>query len=147
MLLLLRFVVVFQGVEYKVTFPSIRSPSGSITIDIFKGSDCNAALPLSSFGPLAVSAGPYESSATIRVPSDLSGPGYFLRVTGTVNGAAVTIYSEFFEVQAAQVNGACNPNLPYPPPPPRCSPELKWNVTDGPTGLCKIELNGCRSYR
>jgi hypothetical protein len=136
----------FQGMEYKVTFPSIRAPTGSVSVEIFKGSDCNTTA-LSTFGPLAVSQGTFQASVSIKVPSELSGPGYFLRVKGTVNGAPATIYSEFFDVQAAQVNGECNPNLPYPPPVNRCSPELKWNVTDGPNGLCKVEVNGCRSYR
>ena len=125
----------------------MRAPSGSITVAIFQGTDCNTA-PLTTLGPLPVTpANSYESVATLKVPSDLLGSGYILRVNGTVNGAPVTIYSEYLTVQALRVNGACNPSLPYLPPAPRCNPDLKWNVSAGPTGLCKIEANGCRTYR
>ena len=125
----------------------MRSPDGSVTVSVFQGTDCNKQ-PLATMGPLPVkAANSFETYALFTVPSDLLGSGYILKVQGTVNGAAATIYSEAFEVQQLRANGECNPNLPYLPPPPRCSPELAWNVSMGPTGLCKIEANGCRTYR
>lgn len=139
-----------QGVEYNITFPALRSPTGSISVAIFKDTDCNTQQPLATVESLTVSAATrFETFATFRVPADLPvGSGYILRVQGTVNGAAATIYSEAFAVQQLRTaGGACNANLPYLPPAPRCSPELAWNVSAGPTGMCKFEANGCRTYR
>lgn len=144
----LLLLLLLKGVEYNLTFPSMRAPSGSITVAIFKGTDCNNSQPVSTLGPIPVqAANSFEVFATVRVPSGISGTGYILRVQGSVNGVATTIYSEYIAVQQLRVNGQCNPNLPYLPPAPHCSPELRWNVSMGPTGLCAIQDNGCRNYR
>jgi hypothetical protein len=152
-----------QGVEYNVTWPASHAPANDVSIALFSGTDCDSAAPLATVGPVRPKVAGFEAFAPFTVPapspSTQQGSGYFLRVEDSVTGQRN--YSEIFTLQPLQLqqgggssgSGGCVINPLLPPtqplavPAPRCSPDLKWNISAMPTGICEVQPHGCRYYR
>lgn len=151
-----------QGVEYNVTWPASHAPANEVSIELFAGTDCDSAPPLATAGPVRPRVAGFEAFAPFTVPASIQGAaGYFLRIQDRVTGernysTGQRNYSEIFTVQPLQLQGGAGgcvvnpllpPTQPFAVPAPRCSPELKWNISAMPTGICEVQAHGCRYYR
>lgn len=143
-----------QGVEYNVTWPASHAPVNDVSIALFAGTDCDGIAPLATAGPVRPRVAGFEAFAPFTVPPSAQGAGYFLRIQDSVTGQRN--YSEIFTVQPLQLQGGAGgcvinpllpPTQPFAVPAPRCSPELKWNISAMPTGICEVQPHGCRYYR